>query len=46
MGKRKIDELHQMHEERFDKSAILINTNKLGKKKVVEFILNKLKLKK
>ncbi len=46
MGKKKIDKMHKMHEERFDKSAILIDTNKLGKRKVVEFILKKLGLKK
>lgn len=46
MGKRKINELHKIHEERFDKSAVLVDTNKLGKRKVVELILNKLNLKK
>ena len=43
MGKRQIDELHQMHDERFDKNAILVDTNKLGKKKVIDLILSKIK---
>jgi predicted kinase len=46
MGKKKIDEMHKIHEERFDKSAILINTDKLGKRKVVEFILKRLGIRK
>ena len=43
MGKKKIDELHKMHEEKFDKSAILVDTDKLNKGKVIELILKKLK---
>ena len=34
--------LHQMHNERFDPKAILIDTNKLNKKQVVNLILNKI----
>ena len=45
MGKRKIEEMHKMHDERFDKKGILVDTNKLGKKQVVDLILNKLKIK-
>jgi len=41
---RNIEDLHKMHNERFDKNAILIDANKLSKKEVVEFILGKLKL--
>jgi len=44
LGKKKIDELHKMHDERFDKKAVLIDTNKLGKKQVVDLILKCLKL--
>jgi len=40
----KLKDLHKMHEDRFDKNAILVDTNKLGKKQVVEFILKKLKM--
>jgi predicted kinase len=43
MGKKWIDETHKMHDDRFDKKGILVDTNKLGKRKVVEFILDKLK---
>ncbi len=44
MGKKWIDKLHKMHDERFDKEAILVDTDKLGKKQVVELILNNLNL--
>ena len=43
MGKKQVDELHKMHEERFDEEAVLVDCNKLNKKEVVEFILKKLK---
>jgi len=43
MGKKKIEKLHKMHDERFDKNAILVDTNKLGKRQVVNFILKNLK---
>jgi tRNA uridine 5-carbamoylmethylation protein Kti12 len=43
MGKKKIKEMHDMHDERFDKNAFLIDTNKFSKKKVVDFVLEKLK---
>ncbi len=45
MGKKWIDETHKMHDERFDKKAILVDTNKLGKRQVVDLILEELKLK-
>jgi len=40
-----IKRLYKFHDERFDKNALLVDTNKLGKRKVVEFILEKLKWK-
>ena len=43
MTKEQLNELHKMHEDRFDKTAILVNTEKLNKKDVVDFIINKLK---
>ena len=42
MGKKKVKELHKMHDERADEKGILVDTNKLGKRKVVEFILEKI----
>jgi len=44
MGKKKIEKLHKMHDERFDKKAILIDTDKLNKKQVISFIFKKLRL--
>ena len=38
-----IPELHKMHDERFDKNAVLVDTNKLNKSQVVELILKKIK---
>ncbi|MBW2995769.1 hypothetical protein KY332_00555 [Candidatus Woesearchaeota archaeon] len=43
MGKKKIEEMHKMHDERFDKNAFLVDTNRLGKRKAVDFILERLK---
>ena len=43
--KKRIEELEKMHDERFDKNAFLIDTNKLGKTQVIKFILKKLGLK-
>ena len=43
MAKTELEGLHKLHEERFDKKAILINTENLNKKEVVNFIINKLK---
>jgi|GEM_PF-2862415 len=43
MTKEQLEELHKLHEERFDKNAVLINTERLNKKEVVEFIIKKLK---
>ena len=43
MGKNKIKELHKMHDERQDKEAVLVNTDKLNKKQVIEFIIKELK---
>ena len=42
---KNIKELHKMHDERFDKKAFLIDTGKLNKKQVVDFIIKKLRLK-
>jgi len=41
--KKKLKDLHKMHEERFDPNGFLVDTNKLGKRQVVEFIIKKLK---
>ena len=45
LGKKFIEENHEMHRNKLDKGCIFINTSKLGKKQVVEFILKNLKLK-
>ena len=42
LGKKKIEELHKMHDEMFDKKAFLVDTDKLNKKEVVELIIKKL----
>ena len=42
MGKKLVDEMHDIHKSRFDKKAIVIDTDKLGKKQVLDFICNKL----
>lgn len=42
MEKEKLEELHKMHEEKFDKNAILVDCNKLDKEQVVELIIKKL----
>lgn len=43
MGKKLMDKMHKMHEERFDKEGIVIDTNKLNKSQVVDLILRELK---
>ena len=43
MSKKELKGLHKMHKERIDPRGILIDTSKLGKRKVVEFILERLK---
>jgi len=43
MKKEEMEKLHKMHEEKFDKRAILVDCNKLNKKQVVEFIVRKLR---
>ncbi len=43
MGKKLVNDLHDYHEEKFDKNGILVDCNKLGKKAVVKFILGKIK---
>ena len=43
MGKKQIDEYHKMHDERFDKKGILIDTNTLNKEQVVKKIIRELK---
>lgn len=42
MRKGELKELHRMHEDRLDKKGILVNTDKLNKKEVVEFIVRRL----
>ena len=43
MGEKWIDETHKYHEKNFDPNGILIDTDKLNKKDVVNFILKKIK---
>ncbi len=42
MGKKLVDDLHNYHEGKFDKNGILVNCNKLSKRGVVNFIMDKL----
>lgn len=42
LKRKELNEFHKMHDERFDKKAILVDTNKLNKKQVVELILSKI----
>jgi len=42
-GKKWVDTMHKMHEQRVDKKGIVINTTGMGKKQVVNFILKELK---
>lgn len=42
MNAKQLERLHEMHEEKFDKKGILVDTNLIDKKQVVEFIVNKL----
>lgn len=44
LGKDFIDYIHKYHDKNFDPKGILIDTNKLGKRQVVDLILEKLKL--
>lgn len=43
MGKKWVDEMHKHHDENIDSKGIMIDTNKLSKKKVIEYILDNLK---
>ena len=43
LGKKWIDEMHKMHDKRFDKKGILVDTKKLNQNKTVKFILDNLK---
>jgi len=43
MEKEWIDKMYALHEQRFDRKAILVDCDKLNKKQVVEFIIKKLK---
>ena len=45
MGKRWVEKMHKLHDERLDPKGILVDTNKLGKRKVVNFIIENLELK-
>jgi len=45
LGRRFISDSHKNHQMKLDKGCIFVNTTKLGKKQVVDFILTKLKLK-
>ena len=40
---KNIEEIHNMHNERFDYKGTIVDTNKLSKIQVVDFILDKLK---
>ena len=44
MGKNLVDKLHKYHDENIDPEGIIVDTNKLGKKQAVDFILKELKL--
>ena len=35
--------MHQMHKEKLDKKAIIVNCDKLNEKQVVDFIVKKLR---
>jgi tRNA uridine 5-carbamoylmethylation protein Kti12 len=43
MGKKWIVEMHELHDKRVDSKGILIDTDKLNKKQVVDIIIKKLK---
>jgi predicted kinase len=45
LGKDFIDYIHEYHDKNFDPTGILIDTNKLGKRQVVNIILENIKLK-
>jgi predicted kinase len=45
MGKKWIEEGHRYHDKNIDPKGIVVDSNKLGKKAVVEFILKELELK-
>jgi predicted kinase len=40
--KEKLKALHRMHDEKFDKDAVLVDCNKLNKQQVVKLILGKI----
>ena len=42
MGKKWVDEIHKLHDETASPEGIIVDTNKLGKRKVIEFILGEL----
>ena len=44
MGKELVNKLHKYHDKNIDPNGIVVDTNKLGKKVVVDFILEKLGL--
>ena len=46
LGKKFISENHERHRNNLDPGCIFVNPSKLGKKQVVDFILNELKLEK
>jgi len=41
LTKKQVAQTHKFHKEKFDPEGILINTRKLGKRKVIELILKK-----
>ena len=43
MGKKLVDDLHNYHEEKFDKRGILVDCDKLSKRGVVNFIMERLR---
>jgi hypothetical protein len=43
MGEKWIKDMHELHDKRIDSKGILIDTDKLNKKQVVDFIIKNLK---
>ena len=43
MGKKWIKEMHDLHDKRADPKGILVDTDKLNKKQIIDFIIKNLK---
>ncbi|MBT4258188.1 hypothetical protein HOD88_03345 [archaeon] len=44
MGKKWVDKAHKLHDKKIDPKGIIVDTDKLSKKKVIEFIMDNLNL--